>query len=306
MEIENSNKDNEAQILPLEERPSTNLNKVTPLSKYLAMVLFVIMPFVGGWIVYNNAPEKVVEVEQSVETQNVQIPAPSEEFSDFYTYRLPTGWYYTVKEFGGGMKEIVAPSPLKVKETYIDESGYYHDTSFGVFIQHFPAAHIFNENKTFMRWIWPGEYGTLLTAIYHPSSEIGEEALRSLDFRIFPATLFKTEDERFQGVSRINTKAQDYGFFARYELLLIDTLYGDIITLSIELDGKEINDIRSKLANKETDMTEFAKAQQAFLDLLNSKSRDELSFGYLMDDLEEFANSLEGINDRAPYSFDVQ
>lgn len=42
------------------------LHQVTPLSKYLAMVLFVAMPFLGGWIGYMYAPEKVVEVERTV------------------------------------------------------------------------------------------------------------------------------------------------------------------------------------------------------------------------------------------------
>ncbi len=42
------------------------LQKVTPLSKYLAMALFIIMPFIGGWIGYTYAPEKVVEVERVV------------------------------------------------------------------------------------------------------------------------------------------------------------------------------------------------------------------------------------------------
>lgn len=39
-------------------------NQVTPLSKYLATTLFIAMPFVGGWIGYQYAPEKVVEVEK--------------------------------------------------------------------------------------------------------------------------------------------------------------------------------------------------------------------------------------------------
>lgn len=43
-----------------------SLKKVTPLSKYLAMVLFILMPFIGGWIGYTYAPEKVVEVEKIV------------------------------------------------------------------------------------------------------------------------------------------------------------------------------------------------------------------------------------------------
>ena len=35
------------------------LHQVTPLSKYLAMALFIILPFVGGWIGYTYAPEEV-------------------------------------------------------------------------------------------------------------------------------------------------------------------------------------------------------------------------------------------------------
>ena len=42
------------------------LKKVTPLSKYLAMVLFIILPFIGGWIGYSLAPEKVVVMEKVV------------------------------------------------------------------------------------------------------------------------------------------------------------------------------------------------------------------------------------------------
>lgn len=46
-----------------------SLKKVTPLSKYLAMTLFIVMPFLGGWIGYTYAPEKVVEVERIVEVK---------------------------------------------------------------------------------------------------------------------------------------------------------------------------------------------------------------------------------------------
>lgn len=41
--------------------------QVTKTSKYLAMLLFILMPFIGGWIGYMYAPEKVVEVERVVE-----------------------------------------------------------------------------------------------------------------------------------------------------------------------------------------------------------------------------------------------
>lgn len=41
-------------------------NTVTPLSKYLAMTSFIILPFVGGYVGYQFAPEKVIEVEKEV------------------------------------------------------------------------------------------------------------------------------------------------------------------------------------------------------------------------------------------------
>ena len=49
----------------------SNLNKVTPLSKYLALLLFVLLPFIGGYIGYMYAPVKVVEVERGVIREEV-------------------------------------------------------------------------------------------------------------------------------------------------------------------------------------------------------------------------------------------
>ncbi len=45
------------------------LKIVTPLSKYLALSLFIILPFLGGYVGYSLAPEKVVEVERVVEIE---------------------------------------------------------------------------------------------------------------------------------------------------------------------------------------------------------------------------------------------
>lgn len=43
------------------------LCQVTPLSKYFAMILFIALPFVGGYVGYHFAPVKVVEVERVVD-----------------------------------------------------------------------------------------------------------------------------------------------------------------------------------------------------------------------------------------------
>lgn len=55
----------------LKQTQFSHLNKVTPVSKYLALALFVMLPFLGGWVGYTYAPEKVVEVEKVIEVSAV-------------------------------------------------------------------------------------------------------------------------------------------------------------------------------------------------------------------------------------------
>jgi hypothetical protein len=63
--VERDNLHQEAPYIPLPQ-PTSSLHRVTPLSKCLAMALFIILPFIGGYIGYTFAPVKVVEVERVV------------------------------------------------------------------------------------------------------------------------------------------------------------------------------------------------------------------------------------------------
>lgn len=49
------------------------LHRITPLSKYLAMALFVALPFVGGWVGYTFAPMKIVEVNTIPKETDVSV-----------------------------------------------------------------------------------------------------------------------------------------------------------------------------------------------------------------------------------------
>lgn len=56
------------------EKWYTPLTRATLLSKYFAMVLFVLLPFIGGWIGYTFAPEKIIEIgvgESAAETEQI-------------------------------------------------------------------------------------------------------------------------------------------------------------------------------------------------------------------------------------------
>lgn len=77
------------------EQESTfqKLNKVTPFSKYFAMVLFIIMPFIGAYVGYRYAPEKVAEpvkiagVDRSIEEEDV---IQTNEESGVNVFNVPT------------------------------------------------------------------------------------------------------------------------------------------------------------------------------------------------------------------------
>ena len=60
----------------------SSMNQVTPLSKYLAMALFVLLPFVGGYVGYNIASDTVITdvYEEPVAVSNSSISANGEEY----------------------------------------------------------------------------------------------------------------------------------------------------------------------------------------------------------------------------------
>jgi hypothetical protein len=61
------------------EKEAGVLTRVSPLSKCLAMFLFIFLPFIGGWIGYTYAPDKIVEIEKLTTTKTTwDGPAPTE------------------------------------------------------------------------------------------------------------------------------------------------------------------------------------------------------------------------------------
>lgn len=70
------------------QTPRNNpLHQVTPLSKYLALALFVGLPFLSGWIGYSHAPVKIVEVVRSVPVATSSAPVVEREIV------RPASWY---------------------------------------------------------------------------------------------------------------------------------------------------------------------------------------------------------------------
>ncbi len=47
----------------------------TRFSKYLALILFIALPFIGGWVGYLNGPEKIVEIQKYVPSNTAMFDA---------------------------------------------------------------------------------------------------------------------------------------------------------------------------------------------------------------------------------------
>jgi hypothetical protein len=62
----------------------SKLTTVTPLSKYSAMALFILLPFIGGWIGYTYGPEKVVEVEKIIFVEDDSNKQSTEDIKTDY------------------------------------------------------------------------------------------------------------------------------------------------------------------------------------------------------------------------------
>lgn len=111
----------------VEETKQNYFNKVTPLSKYLAMTFFVVLPFVGGWIGYKFAPEKVVEVEKVVikEAEKVEENNEShiqedsthnvteEYFKEFKKQSEKTNWQI-LDQLDVGEYDAIIAAPFRV------------------------------------------------------------------------------------------------------------------------------------------------------------------------------------------------
>lgn len=121
--------------------------EITPLSKYLAMVLFVILPFVGGWVGYSYAPVKTIEVEKVIvqkvggqSEDTVQREFDAQNTPDYsstevlYTYmkeegavESPSGKYLAmVEEDELYVIDLSSNSKNKLLTLKTDESFYYN------------------------------------------------------------------------------------------------------------------------------------------------------------------------------------
>ena len=67
----------------MEQATKNRFFTVTPLSKTLAAIIFIVTPFIAGWVGYNLAPVKIVEVEKASRTVPAEITmleVPTERF----------------------------------------------------------------------------------------------------------------------------------------------------------------------------------------------------------------------------------
>lgn len=115
------NETQEQEVAQVEQK--STLHQVTPLSKYLAMTLFIILPFLGGWIGYMYAPEKLVEVEREVVKEIVvaeEVKASTDEYPDvrYGSFSLADPGAYRIEDFTftPGQNRVEVPSEYLVPD----------------------------------------------------------------------------------------------------------------------------------------------------------------------------------------------
>jgi len=77
--------------------------EVTILSKYLALALFIIMPFVGGWVGYHLSPVEMIQMETG---NNHEVATNSTIFNDT---TFPLGKTVKLKKSIGGFTDLEKP-----------------------------------------------------------------------------------------------------------------------------------------------------------------------------------------------------
>jgi len=103
----------------VEVKKKNSLLQVTLLSKYLAMALFIIIPFLGGWIGYIYAPEKVVKVEKN-EVEKVVVDGWTEDSWRIYTneelgflIEYPSDWEVGLEKSPSGFEYTLGLSRIE-------------------------------------------------------------------------------------------------------------------------------------------------------------------------------------------------
>ncbi len=84
-----------------------SLKKVTPLSKYLAMVFFIILPFLGGWIGYTYAPEKIVVHEVVVSPAKESLSSDASEMKGLSAMEIEEATSLTEEEVNKRTNEAI-------------------------------------------------------------------------------------------------------------------------------------------------------------------------------------------------------
>lgn len=162
----NPNQNNE-MVSTLPNDPITKephpVNQVTTFSKYLALALFVALPFIGAYVGYQLAGEKVVEVrmpnlpDSNEETKDVKnengndLPAVTNFTDDVFgfSFDYPTKWGDVKVDVYNGVcaKEVVTPCQ--------ERSYYFTNSDFEK-----PARFMVVQNNTFSIQEGDGKEGT--------------------------------------------------------------------------------------------------------------------------------------------------
>lgn len=287
------------------ETPTAILILVIVFSVIASFILgFIVKTQLLTWSAGGNSPKaEKVHVSEGNGTVSTDIDGSTSVGSDTssesntilgkYSFDFPSGWILGDKE----NKYLTVKVPLhqtpKVDQRGVDANGYPQDGYTEVVVEYVPATDILK--KVDFVSLEPSDYAALVAIAL--DTGWSDTALTFLSHGVFNVKKYTTTSYLYRGVSRIVYTGQD-GFFPSYELLLFDAQSGDVIRIYIRLEGREIDQIRQDFVGGDQTRP-YTTGTQKIESLLEKNNRDQLDFGYLLDALDTFVGTMNGVGERA-------
>ncbi|MEY2665536.1 MAG: hypothetical protein RLZZ480_641 [Candidatus Parcubacteria bacterium] len=103
--------------------------RVTKTSKYLAMLLFITMPFLGGWIGYTYAPEKIVTETPVVNDLKVQPKEVQTDTLSSTSSSSTIGYtgYIALSPIESAREHLLKPAQTSIPDFNLDEDSSPRD-----------------------------------------------------------------------------------------------------------------------------------------------------------------------------------
>ena len=194
----------------------SSLTSVTTLSKYLALLLFVTLPFIGGWVGYTYAPEKIVTGGQTV-ANGYDIQAQEQE--GYLALQQPSMIDTSLNEDGSVRNDVAASGLSTETKIYFFQNKCEEDGEFCFVVNSINADSFVSEKITSLSEGNLDFYGKIDEKNFFRTNFVDKIYLANLD----TPTLFIKE-----------ITIDELGLASDYELLSTKSINGSLYIIAVQ------------------------------------------------------------------------